>query len=90
MKREINLSTLLEVIKQVSGKNVLNLQEDDFLIRDLHLASIEIIDMIFELEKTYQKNIQISDFFSGQESSEDFRRDFQVRDVLEILKRKSM
>lgn len=89
MKKEMNISTLLEVIKQVSGKNLTSLQEKDFLIKDLQLASIEIIDLIFELEKIYQSNIKISDFFSSDETAEDFRRDFQVRDVLEIVQRKA-
>ena len=87
--KSISLSDIVSILSAVTDKNVESIKVTDYLVKDLDLSSIEIIDFIFELERYYSSDIKISDFFNETNmSSTDTYRDFSIALVIKIVEKK--
>lgn len=82
--QKITINDLSKVLEEVSGKKFPSLNESSFFVKDLDLASISIIDFIFEVEKKFHVGIRLADLFADAKSGA-AKQDFTIGDILVLL-----
>jgi len=89
-KKSIDVSEIEEILTKITGRRFLGLKKEDAFVADLDLASVDIIDFIFELEKSYKIGLKIVDFFKyqGVGLADHLRQDVQIQDVIEIVNKR--